>query len=141
MTTKGSFAISQWFALVFSLHLKCLLSVHFKKVKSHLRLYITCTCGRSATRPAAHPQVRGEGLPGAPVRFQGLEFFFLCFVLLFPCNSSKGSGDNKIQFLTGKFWPRFVKSESSMELLIANVAISYCLNGAARLLIGSVDME
>lgn len=50
-------------------------------------------------------------------------------------------GDNKIQFLTGKFWPRFVKSESSMELLIANVAISYCLNGAARLLIGSVDME
>lgn len=83
-----------------------------------------------------------EGPAGARVQFQGLEFFFF-FVLFcfFHVIQVRVQGDNKIQFLTGKFWPRFVKSESSMELLIANVAISYCLNGAARLLIGSVDME
>lgn len=83
----------------------------------------------------------GPGPLGHLLDFRNLNFFFLCFVLIFSCNSSKGAGDNKMQFPTGKFWPRFVKSESSMELLIADVAISYCLNGAARLLVGSVDME
>lgn len=48
-------------------------------------------------------------------------FFFLVLFYFFHVIQGRVQRTIKFNFLIGKFWPRFVKYESSMELLIANM--------------------
>lgn len=137
--TDGSFAISEFFALLFPLQLKLLFfSVQVKKANESPSLEHTDAFPQSYSRHARDPApaISGARSCSSTCCLSGTCFPprptpVLCFVLF---NPRKGKRDNKIQSPYGQVLAQICEKWShQLELLTANVELWYGFSGFARL--------